>query len=76
MPTIAERVPELEERVVWELVRADSPIACVAQASAAATTVTRPEFPQKPTWRELAAVARPPERHQDFDEEPGQWPHG
>ena len=73
---MAERVPELAERVTQELERGDSPIACVAQASAADATVTRPEFPQKPTWRELAEGARPPAPDPDYEEEPGQWPHG
>ena len=76
MPTIAERVPGVAERVVQELERGDSPIACIAQATAAEATVTRPEFPLKPSWRDLADGARPPEPLPAFDEEPGQWPHG
>ena len=61
LPTIAERVPDLAERVTQELERGDSPIACVAQATAAEATVTRPEFPLKPSWRELVDGVRPPE---------------
>ena len=69
-------MPDLAERVTQELERGDSPIACVAQATAAEATVTRPEFPLKPSWRELVDGVRPPERLQQYDEEPGQWPHG
>ena len=59
LPIIVERVPALGERVLQELERVDSQVHCVAQASAAETAVARPEFPWKPTWRELAGGARP-----------------
>ena len=35
-----------------------------------------PAFPLKPTWRELAAGQRPPQPDPEWEEEPGQWPHG
>ena len=76
LPTMAEREPELAERVVQELESDDSRIASVAQAMAAERTVTRAEFPLKPSWRELAAGVRPPDPAPAYDEEPGQWPHG
>ena len=75
LPTMAERVPDLAERIVQELESGDSRIASVAQAVAAEHAVTRAEFPLKPTWRRLVAGARPPVADPDFDE-PGQWPHG
>ena len=76
LPIIAERVPALAERVVPELERADSPIYCAAQAAAAEAAITGPDFPLKPTWREVADGARPPQPDPAYDAEPGQWPHG
>ena len=76
LPIIVDRVPALGEHALQELESGASQVRCVAQAAAAETTVTRPEFPQKPTWRELAAGIRPPEPIDAFDDEPGQWPHG
>ena len=76
LPTMAERVPDLAERIVQELESGDSRIASVAQAMAAERTVTRADFPLKPTWRELAAGVRPPDPAPAYNEEPGQWPHG
>ena len=35
-----------------------------------------PDFPLKPTWRELVAGARPPRPAPDYEDEPGQWPYG
>ena len=75
-PIIAERVPELADRVLQELERDRSPIHCVAQAAAAEATVTGPDFPLEPTWRELVAGTRPPEPDPEWEEEPGQWPRG
>ena len=63
-------------RALAELEREDSPLRSVAQAVAAETAVTGPDFPQKPTWRELVDGARPPQRDPAWDDEPGQWPHG
>ena len=76
LPTMAERVPDLAERIVQELESGDSRIASVAQAVAAEHAVTRAEFPLKPTWREVAAGVRPPDPAPMYEEEPGQWPHG
>ena len=76
LPIIAERVPALADRVLPELERRDSAIACAAQAAAAEEAVAGPDFPQQPSWRELADGARPPQREPAYDEEPGQWPHG
>ena len=76
LPIIAERVPELAERVLAELERRDSRIHCVAQTAAAEAAVTGPDFPLKPSWRDLIAGARPPEPDPEWEEEPGQWPHG
>ena len=62
LPIIAERVPALADRVLPELERRDSAIACAAQAAAAEEAVAGPAFPQQPSWRELADGARPPQR--------------
>ena len=76
LPIIAERAPTLAARALEELERRDSPVHCARQAAAAEAAVTRPAFQDKPSWRDLADGARPPERAQDGDDEPGQWPHG
>ena len=55
-----------------ELERGESRVHCVAQALEAEGRVTRPEFPQKPTWRELVAGARPPEPVAALEDEQGQ----
>ena len=46
LPIIAERVPALADRVLPELERRDSAIACAAQAAAAEEAVAGPDFPQ------------------------------
>ena len=76
LPIIEARVPALAERVMQELESDDSRVHSVAQVLEAEAVVTRPEFPLKPTWRELAAGARPPAPLDDYDGEPGHWPHG
>ena len=76
LPIVVERVPDLADRVLQELDAGDSQVHCVAQALAAEAAVTRPEFPQKPSWRDLEAGFRPPEPLPDYDGEPGHWPHG
>ena len=48
----------------------------VAQATRADGAVAVPEFPTKPSWREVFGGLRPPQPDAEFDEEPGQWPHG
>ena len=76
LPIIAERAPELGERVLQELESGAPSVPCVQQVVAADAVVTGPNFRAKPTWRELVAGARPPERLEDYDGEPGMWPHG
>ena len=76
LPIIAERAPELGDRVLQELEAEESSVPSVRRAHAAERAVTQPEFRAKPTWQELVDGARPPERPQQYDEEPGQWPHG
>ena len=76
LPIIAERVPALADAVLPGLERADSPIHCVAQATAAEAAVTGPDFPLQPSSRELADGARPPQPDPTHEAEPGQWPHG
>ena len=76
MPIIAERAPELGERVLQELEAAESSVPSIRRAVAAERAVTQPEFRCKPTWQELMDGVRPPERPQQYDDEPGQWPHG
>ena len=70
LPIIVERVPALADRVLPELERRDSAIACAAQAAAAEEAVAGPDFPQQPSWRELADGARPPQREPAYDERP------
>ena len=55
---------------------AESNVPSIRRAVAAERAVTQPEFRCKPTWQELVEGARPPERPQQYDDEPGQWPHG
>ena len=76
LPIIAERAPELGARVLQELEAEESSVPSVRRAVAADRAVAQPEFRAKPTWQELVDGARPPERLQQYDEEPGQWPHG
>ena len=76
VPIIAERAPASGSRVLQELESDASPIRSVQQAVAAEAVVTGPGFRVKPTWRELVAGVRPPERDQEYGDEPGQWPHG
>ena len=76
LPIIADRVPTVAERVRPDLEGGASAIPCVAQVVAAERALEDVDFPQKPTWGELLAGARPPERDPNADDEPGQWPHG
>ena len=76
LPIIAERVPALGARVLQELESEASPVRSVQQAVAAEAVVSGQHFREKPTWRELVAGARPPRRDEEYDAEPGQWPHG
>ena len=63
-------LPDLEDFLF------SKPIHCAAQAAAAEAAITGPDFPLKPTWREVADGARPPQPDPAYDAEPGQWPHG
>ena len=83
LPIVEERVPDLAERVMQELESDDSRIHSVTQVQEAEAVVNqhwitsnRPDFPLKPTWRDLAAGDRPPSPLEDYDGEPGHWPHG
>ena len=76
LPIIAERAPDLGERVLQELEAAESSVPSIRRAVAAEQTVTQPDFRCKPTWQELVDGARPPQRPQQYDDEPEQWPHG
>ena len=72
LPIIAERAPELGDRVLQELEAAESSVPCIRSAVAAERAVTQPEFRCKPTWQELLDGTRPPQRPQQYDDEPGQ----
>ena len=58
LPIIVEFVSEHRTRALQDLERSGSPLRCVAQAIAAEAAVTGPDFPLKPTWREIVARAR------------------
>ena len=68
--------------MLQEFERDQPELHCVAQAAAAAATVSTawaaagPTTPLQPTWWELAGIARPPQPDPAYEEEPGQWPHG
>ena len=76
LPIIAERRPELGQRILAELENPHTQMHCVAQARQASEAIPVEHFRFKPDWRRIVAGERPPEPPEELRGEPGIWPHG